>query len=86
LKSVKNLFAAIFFVSVGMMIDPKILVGQWKLVILVTLLTIVGKFVSTFLGAILSGQTRKKSFQSGMSLAQIGEFSFIIASLGVTLK
>lgn len=86
LKPVKNLFAAIFFVSVGMMIDPKILVGQWQLVILVTLLTILGKFVSTFLGAILSGQTRKKSFQAGMSLAQIGEFSFIIASLGVTLK
>nr|BFD63076.1 cation:proton antiporter [Bdellovibrio sp. HM001] len=86
LTPVKNLFAAIFFVSVGMMIDPKILIERWDLVILVTLVTIVGKFISTFLGAILSGQSRKKSFQAGMSLAQIGEFSFIIASLGVTLK
>lgn len=86
LKPVKNLFAAIFFVSVGMMIDPKIIIDQWYLVVIVTVLTIVGKFISTFLGAILSGQTRKKAFQSGMSLAQIGEFSFIIAALGVSLK
>ncbi|ASD63651.1 cation:proton antiporter [Bdellovibrio bacteriovorus] len=86
LQPVKNLFAAIFFVSVGMMIDPKVLIERWDLVILVTLVTIVGKFVSTFLGAILSGQGRKQSFQSGMSLAQIGEFSFIIAALGVSLK
>ncbi|UXR63466.1 cation:proton antiporter [Bdellovibrio bacteriovorus] len=86
LTPVKNLFAAIFFVSVGMMIDPKVLIERWDLVILVTALTVVGKFVGSFLGAILSGQSRKKSFQAGMSLAQIGEFSFIIASLGVTLK
>ncbi|KYG61172.1 cation:proton antiporter [Bdellovibrio bacteriovorus] len=86
LQPVKNLFAAIFFVSVGMMIDPKILWERWDLVLAVTLLTVIGKFISTFLGAILSGQTRKVSFQSGMSLAQIGEFSFIIASLGVTMK
>lgn len=86
LQPVRNLFAAIFFVSVGMMIDPKVLIDQWGLVLFVTSLTVVGKFVSTFLGAMLSGQPRKKSFQAGMSLAQIGEFSFIIASLGVTLK
>ncbi|HEY1078914.1 MAG TPA: cation:proton antiporter [Bdellovibrio sp.] len=86
LQPVKNLFAAIFFVSVGMMIDPKVLIERWDLVIIVTLVTIVGKFISTFLGALLSGQGRKKSFQAGMSLAQIGEFSFIIASLGVTLN
>ncbi|AHZ84575.1 cation:proton antiporter [Bdellovibrio bacteriovorus] len=86
LQPVKNLFAAIFFVSVGMMIDPKVIIERWDLVILVTLVTIVGKFVSTFLGAVLSGQGRKQAFQSGMSLAQIGEFSFIIAALGVSLK
>lgn len=86
LQPVKNLFAAIFFVSVGMMIDPRVLIERWDLVILATLVTIVGKFISTFLGAILSGQGRKQSFQSGMSLAQIGEFSFIIAALGVSLK
>lgn len=86
LQPVKNLFAAIFFVSVGMMIDPKVLIERWDLVVMVTLVTIVGKFICTFLGALLSGQARKKAFQAGMSLAQIGEFSFIIASLGVTLK
>lgn len=86
LQSVKNLFAAIFFVSVGMMIDPKVLIEGWDLVLLATAVTIIGKFISTFLGALLSGQPRKKSFQAGMSLAQIGEFSFIIASLGVSLK
>ncbi len=85
-QPVKNLFAAIFFVSVGMMIDPKVLIDRWDLVILVTLITIGGKFISTVLGALLSGQARKQSVQAGLSLAQIGEFSFIIASLGVTLK
>lgn len=86
LQPVKNLFAAIFFVSVGMMIDPRVLIERWDLVLIATLVTIIGKFFSTFIGALVSGQTRKKSFQAGMSLAQIGEFSFIIASLGVTLK
>lgn len=86
IQPVKNLFAAIFFVSVGMMIDPKVFMEHWSLVLLVTLITIAGKFIGTFLGAILSGQHRKKSFQAGMSMAQIGEFSFIIASVGVKLK
>ncbi|MDG0816548.1 cation:proton antiporter [Bdellovibrio svalbardensis] len=83
---IKNLFAAIFFVSVGMMIDPKVIVDHWGLVALFTAVTIFGKFISTYLGALISGQSRKTSVQAGMSLAQIGEFSFIIASLGVTLK
>lgn len=83
---VKNLFAAIFFVSVGMMIDPKVIIDNGGLVALFTVVTIGGKFISTYLGALLSGQSRKTSLQAGMSLAQIGEFSFIIASLGVTLK
>lgn len=86
LQPVKNLFAAIFFVSVGMMIDPKVLIERWDLVLLVTVVTVVGKFISTFIGALFSGQARKQAFQAGMSLAQIGEFSFIIASLGVSLK
>lgn len=86
LHPVKNLFAAIFFVSVGMMIDPTVIAKNWALILLVTVITIVGKFVSTFLGALLSGQPRKVAFQAGMSLAQIGEFSFIIASLGASLK
>lgn len=85
-KSVKDLFAAIFFVSVGMMIDPRVLVEYAVPVLIITLITIFGKFISTTLGAIISGQSLKHSVQAGMSLAQIGEFSFIIASLGVSLN
>ncbi|MGF7230622.1 cation:proton antiporter [Arachidicoccus sp.] len=84
-RPVKNVFGAVFFVSVGMMIDPRaILENKWP-VITIVLLTIVGKFVSTTIGAIISGQPLKQSVQVGMSMAQIGEFAFIIASLGVTL-
>lgn len=85
-KSVKDLFAAIFFVSVGMMIDPRILLDYALPIIIITLATVLGKFISSGLGALVSGQPLKTSVQTGMSLAQIGEFSFIIATLGVTLK
>lgn len=84
-KPVKDLFAAIFFVSVGLLIDPNTLVEYAVPVILITLITIVGKLFSTALGALISGQQLKHSIQAGMSLAQIGEFSFIIATLGLTL-
>lgn len=85
-KSVKDLFAAVFFVSVGMMIDPMVLKDYAYPILIITLVTIIGKFITTALGALVSGQSLKHSIQSGMSLAQIGEFSFIIASLGVSLK
>lgn len=85
-KSVKDLFGAIFFVSVGMLINPEMLVKNIGPVLLITFVTIVGKLISTSTGAMLSGQSLKNSVQSGMSLAQIGEFSFIIATLGLTLK
>lgn len=86
LSSVKDLFAAVFFVSVGMMIDPTILQDHFGVVILITILTVVGKLLGSGFGAVLSGRSLKHSTQAGMSLAQIGEFSFIIASLGVSLK
>lgn len=85
-KSVKDLFAAIFFVSVGMLIDPSILLEYALPIVAVTLATVLGKLLSSTLGALLSGQPLKTSVQAGMSLAQIGEFSFIIATLGLTLK
>ena len=85
-KSVKDLFAAIFFVSVGMMIDPAVLRDYALPLLIIILITIFGKFISTSLGALLSGQSLKHSVQAGMSLAQIGEFSFIIAALGVSLN
>lgn len=85
-KPVKDLFGAIFFVSVGMMINPRTLLDYSWPIVIVTLITIVGKTLGTMLGALISGQPLKESVQAGMSLAQIGEFSFIIASLGLTLK
>jgi CPA2 family monovalent cation:H+ antiporter-2 len=83
---VKDLFAAVFFVSVGILIDPNTIVEYGVPVLVITLLTIFGKFFTSTLGAVLSGQPLKQSIQAGMSLAQIGEFSFIIATLGVSLK
>jgi CPA2 family monovalent cation:H+ antiporter-2 len=85
-KSVKDLFSAVFFVSVGMLIDPEMLIRYATPIILVTLVIILGKIIFTVLGALLAGQPLKTSVQAGMSLAQIGEFSFIIATLGATLK
>lgn len=85
-KSVKDLFGAIFFVSVGMLIDPNILLEYWKPILIITAVTIVGKLLTTGGGALLSGQPLKTSVQTGLSLTQIGEFSFIIATLGLSLK
>lgn len=84
--SVKDLFGAVFFVSVGMLIDPKMLVEYAGPIAIITVVTIVGQSVSNTVGALVSGQPLKTSVQAGMSLSQIGEFSFIIATLGLTLK
>ncbi|PYF74498.1 cation:proton antiporter domain-containing protein [Pedobacter nutrimenti] len=85
-KSVKDLFAAIFFVSVGMLIDPRVLVDYAGPIVIITIATVLGKFLSSGFGALISGQPLKTSVQTGLSLAQIGEFSFIIATLGLSLK
>lgn len=86
LKPVRDLFAAIFFVSVGMLIELEPLRGHWGAIVVVTLVTIFGKALSSSIGALMGGQSIRTSIQSGMSLAQIGEFSFIIATLGLNLK
>jgi monovalent cation:H+ antiporter-2, CPA2 family len=85
IKPVKDLFGAVFFVSVGMMIDPQAIVAYRWPVLWITLLTLFGKLFSTTLGALLSGQPLKQSIQVGMSMAQIGEFAFIVATLGLSL-
>lgn len=82
---VKDLFGAVFFVSVGMLIDPSVISSHFGTIVLVTLVTIFGKLISTTGGALLAGESLKTSVQTGMSLAQIGEFSFIIATLGLSL-
>lgn len=84
--SVKNLFGAVFFVSVGMLIDPKMLLEYAGPIAIITVVTIVGQSMSNTIGALISGQPLKISVQAGMSLSQIGEFSFIIATLGLTLN
>lgn len=83
---VRDLFAAVFFVSVGMMIDPKILADNYETIAIIIGVTIVGKLFGSGLGALLSGRNLKQSMQAGLSLAQIGEFSFLIAALGESLK
>ncbi|PXY42510.1 sodium:proton antiporter [Flavobacterium cheongpyeongense] len=86
IKPIKNLFGAVFFVSVGMLIDPTTLYEYALPVALLTFLTIIGQSVSSTIGALIAGQPLKQSVQTGMSLSQIGEFSFIIATLGMTLN
>jgi CPA2 family monovalent cation:H+ antiporter-2 len=85
-KPVKDLFGAVFFVSVGMLINPTTLYEYALPVMVLTFVTIFGQSLSSTIGALLSGQPLKQSVQTGMSLSQIGEFSFIIATLGMTLK
>lgn len=85
-QPVKNLFGAIFFVSVGLLIEPEMLMKYIGPVLILSAVVITGKTVNVTLGALLSGQPLKQSLQAGMSLAQIGEFSFIIATLGLTLQ
>ena len=78
----KNVFAAIFFVSVGMMINPSSLVEYWPAILLVAVVVIVGMIVFGTLGCWWGGETLKDSMLTGFSFVQIGEFSFIIATLG----
>lgn len=84
-KPVKDLFGAVFFVSVGMLINPEMLYEHAIPVLILTFVTIFGQSISSTVGAIISGQPLKQSIQTGMSLSQIGEFSFIIATLGMSL-
>ena len=82
-RPVRDMFAAIFFVSVGMMIDPTALAEHWRAVLALTLAVIIGKVLAVTIGAFLAGHGRRTAMKAGMSLAQIGEFSFIIAGVGV---
>ena len=83
---VKDLFGAIFFVSVGMMVDPAMIVEYIGPIIVIVLAILVGQTVFGTGGVLLSGQPLKIAVQCGFSLTQIGEFAFIIASLGVSLN
>ena len=84
-EPVRDMFAAVFFVSVGMLIDPVLVGRHWVAVLVLTAAVVFGKVASVSVGAFLTGNGLRSSVQTGMSLAQIGEFSFIIAALGQAL-
>ncbi|MDR2947645.1 MAG: cation:proton antiporter [Prevotella sp.] len=85
MEPLKNLFGAVFFVSVGMMIDPVVIIDYGVLILILTLVILIGRPFFAAIGVLASGEGLKVAVQSGLSLAQIGEFSFIIATLGVSL-
>lgn len=85
IQPIKDFFGAIFFVSVGMMVDPQVLFDNFSTVIIIAAASIVGKMIFTTTGVRLAGESMKTAVQSGFSLAQMGEFSFIIASMGMSL-
>ena len=86
LEPIRDMFSAIFFVAIGLLIDPRLLLVHWQPVLVITLAVIVGKVLTCSLGSFVGGHDARTSLRVGMGLAQIGEFSFIIASLGVSLK
>jgi CPA2 family monovalent cation:H+ antiporter-2 len=85
-EPIRDMFSAIFFVAIGLMIDPAILVQYAWPIAVITVAVVLGKMLSCGLGAFLAGNDGKTSLRVGMGLSQIGEFSFIIAALGMTLQ
>ncbi|MCW5557027.1 MAG: cation:proton antiporter [Verrucomicrobiae bacterium] len=86
IEPVRDMFSAVFFVAIGLLIQPSLLWEHAMPIVLITLAVIVGKVVTCAFGTFLAGNDPKTSLRVGMGLAQIGEFSFIIASLGLSLK
>ena len=84
-QPVKNLFGAIFFISVGMMVDPNVIATYWSEILLLAVVVIIGMIFFGTLGMLVTGQSLQVAIESGFTLTQIGEFSFIIASLGMSL-
>ncbi|MBR5638131.1 MAG: cation:proton antiporter [Muribaculaceae bacterium] len=85
INPVKDLFGAVFFISVGMMVNPQVIVQYAGIIALLSVVVIVGMIIFGTTGMLATGQSLKSSMESGFSLTQIGEFSFIIATLGTTL-
>ena len=86
IEPVRDMFSAIFFVAIGLLIEPKMLAAYWLPILVITAAVVVGKIVTCSFGAFVGGNDSRTSLRVGMGLAQIGEFSFIIASLGLTLN
>ena len=86
IEPIRDTFCAIFFVTIGMMFDPRVFLDYAWPVIIITIALLFGKIVFATIGAFIAGQSGRTSLKIGMGLVPIGEFSFIIASLGLTLK
>ena len=86
IEPVRDLFSAIFFVAIGLMLDPAILLEYALPIVVITVAVVLGKVLSCGLGAFIAGNDGRTSLRVGMGLSQIGEFSFIIAALGMTLQ
>lgn len=84
-QPVKDLFGAVFFISVGMMVEPSVLVGYWWEILILAAVVIVGMIFFGSMGMLVTGQSLRVAIESGFTLTQVGEFSFIIASLGMSL-
>ncbi len=82
---VKDLFGAVFFISVGMMVQPEVVGQYWPIILLLSVVVILGMIIFGTFGMLVTGQSLKVAIQSGFSLTQIGEFAFIIATLGMSL-
>lgn len=85
-SSLRDMFSAIFFVAIGLLFDPEVLAKYWLPILVITAAVVIGKLISCGFGTFLCGHDGRTSMRVGMGLAQIGEFSFIIAALGVQYK
>ncbi len=83
---IKDLFGSVFFISVGMMVQPSIIAHHWAPILILSAVVVVGMIVFGTSGMLVTGQSLKVAIESGFSLTQIGEFAFIIATLGMSLK
>ncbi|WP_166362248.1 cation:proton antiporter [Pseudomonas akapageensis] len=86
IEPIRDMFSAIFFVAIGLMINPSILLDYAWPIVVITVAVVLGKMLSCGLGAFIAGNDGRTSLRVGMGLSQIGEFSFIIAALGMTLQ
>lgn len=86
INPIRDMFSAVFFVSVGLLFNPLVVTKYFTPILVITIAVVIGKVVSCSLGVLATGRNGKTAMRVGMGLAQIGEFSFIIAALGVTLK
>ncbi|MBL8861937.1 MAG: cation:proton antiporter [Planctomycetes bacterium] len=83
-QPITDMFAAVFFVAIGMQVDPRLMLEHWLPIVILTAVVIVGKTATTAFGAFLAGTDRLTALQSGVSMAQVGEFGFIFAGLAVS--